>query len=398
MTSRATPKFDAPRRFLGGLSPRQFLGRHWQKAPLLVRSAIPRLQTGVTRHTLLKLAQRPGVEARLVGVRGETWSLERGPFERTQLSNLGARDWTVLVSDLEQHLPRTAALLEHLDFLPSWRVDDVMASFAVVGGSVGPHYDSYDVFLLQVHGERRWQIAEHFDRDRVRQDTPLCILEQFDAEQEWVLEPGDLLYLPPHVAHYGVAVTDAITFSLGCRAPSLKELATQFALLAIDRTPAAPWVARRPRAGQPRAGLDPALSVDVQSALRGVFDFGAEDCLRGLGGLLSQPKALFSLEADEPPSARVVRRRTSGEHALQRRSGSRWLSLPSKSGAYLYVDGQEYDVASATELAQHLALHPTLTAARVRRALRDADERALLVALASAGQLLPPSGPKHARG
>lgn len=354
-----------------------------------MRGAVPELVTGVTRRTLLELAQRQDVEARLVSVEGDTWRLQQGPLERSRLAKLGKRDWTVLVSDLEQHVPSVAPLLEHLDFLPSWRVDDLMASFAVAGGSVGPHYDSYDVFLLQVHGQRRWQIAEKFDRTQLRDDTPLCILSDFQVEHEWVLDPGDLLYLPPQVAHYGVAVDDAITFSLGCRAPSLKELATQFALQAIDRCEATPFVARRPRIDHDRYTLDKQHSGDVAAALHDVFNFESDDRLRGLGSLVSQPKALFSLEAESPPTAATVKKRLASETGLRRRPGSRWLVVACSKRTYLYVDGQEYPCDDALDLARQLASTSVLPGPRLRRGLRSAGEQWLLQELVAAGQLLP---------
>lgn len=389
-TSRARhAPSNAPRRFLGQLTPEQFLSRHWQRSPLLVRGAVPTLATGVTRRTLLDLAQRQDVEARLVSVEGDTWQLQHGPLERSQLAKLGKRDWTVLVSDLEQHVPTVAPLLEHLDFLPSWRVDDLMASFAVAGGSVGPHYDSYDVFLLQVHGQRRWQIAERFDRSQLRDDTPLCILSDFRVEHEWVLDPGDMLYLPPQVAHYGVAVDDAITFSLGCRVPSLKELATQFALQAIDRCAAPPLEARHPRIEHDRFSLDEIHSGDVAAALREVFRFDSDERLRGLGSLVSQPKALFSLDAESPPTAATVKKRLASEAGLRRRPGSRWLVVACSKHTYLYVDGQEYPCDDALDLARQLASGPVLHGPRLRRGRRSVGEQGLLQELVAAGQLLP---------
>ena len=210
---------------LGGLSAAAFLERYWQREPLLIRQAFPGFVPELDADDIAGLACEPLAEARLVSgtFPRHDWRLRYGPFRERDLSGLPERDWTLLVQDVEKHCPPMRALLDRFDFLPRWRIDDLMVSVAAPGGSVGPHVDQYDVFLLQAQGRRRWQIATTFD-PALRAGVELNVLESFEAEREWVLEPGDMLYLPPGVAHHGVALDAGMTWSIGMRAPSAADL------------------------------------------------------------------------------------------------------------------------------------------------------------------------------
>lgn len=221
---------DVPLQLLGGLTARQFLKDYWQRKPLLVRQAIPDFESPISPDELAGLALEEEVESRLVIEHGEhPWELRRGPFEEDTFSQLPERDWTLLVQAVDQFVPEVAELLEHFQFLPSWRIDDVMISFAAPGGGVGPHYDNYDVFLLQGHGKRRWRIGQMCDSDSpLLAHADLRILADFEQTEEWVLEPGDMLYLPPSLAHYGTAEDGCMTYSVGFRAPSAAEVLTHF--------------------------------------------------------------------------------------------------------------------------------------------------------------------------
>jgi 50S ribosomal protein L16 3-hydroxylase len=210
---------------LGGLSPRAFLERHWQKRPLFVAGALPRFRDPLTPERLFALACDPEVESRLVRVRGGRRPYEGsdGPQAGDRLRRLPRKDWTLLVQGVDQHVPAVARLLRHFAFLPRWRIDDVMVSFAVAGGTVGPHVDNYDVFLIQGRGRRRWQIQERPER-ALRRGLDLRVMRRFAPDEERVLGPGDMLYVPPGVAHYGVALEDCLTYSVGFRAPSHRTL------------------------------------------------------------------------------------------------------------------------------------------------------------------------------
>ena len=221
---------DIPLQLLGGITAREFLRDYWQKKPLLIRQAIPDFESPIDADELAGLALEEEVESRLVIEHGERpWELRRGPFAEDAFSTLPEREWTLLVQAVDQFVPEVAELLEHFRFLPSWRIDDVMISFAAPGGSVGPHFDNYDVFLLQAQGKRNWKIGQMCNSESpLLQHADLRILAEFEESAEWVLEPGDMLYLPPRLAHFGIAEDDCMTYSVGFRAPSAAEVLTHF--------------------------------------------------------------------------------------------------------------------------------------------------------------------------
>ncbi len=201
--------------------------RHWQRRPLLVRGAFPGFRDPLTPRQVLALACGDSAQSRLVRRVGKNWTLEHGPFAASRFKQLPRRDWTVLVQDTNHFSPAAERLLQRFDFIPHARVDDVMVSYAVPGGGVGPHVDSYDVFLLQGFGRRRWRISRQQDR-RFIPNLPLKVLERFVPDEEWVLEPGDMLYLPPGIAHHGIAESECLTWSIGFRAPTDAEIVEGF--------------------------------------------------------------------------------------------------------------------------------------------------------------------------
>jgi 50S ribosomal protein L16 3-hydroxylase len=212
---------------LGGLSPASFLRRYWQRKALLVRQAIPDFRGLISRTELFGLASRDDVESRLIIRDRSRWSLSTGPFRRSELEALPRRRWTLLVQGVNLHLDAADALLRRFAFISYARVDDLMVSYAAPGGGVGPHFDSYDVFLLQAEGRRRWRISSQRDLSLVP-SLPLKILKRFKPQQEWVLKPGDMLYLPPSKAHDGIAIDACTTYSIGFRAPASQELGMAF--------------------------------------------------------------------------------------------------------------------------------------------------------------------------
>ncbi|UTW45817.1 cupin domain-containing protein [bacterium SCSIO 12696] len=222
---------------LGNITTEEFLRYYWQKKPLLVRNAFPNFESPLTPDELAGLALEDEVESRIVLENGTDgpWQLLNGPFEEDVFTQLPETHWTLLVQAVDQWVPEAQSILEAFRFLPRWRLDDLMVSYAPEGGSVGPHFDYYDVFLIQGHGQRRWQVGSKADDDSPRIDgTPLRILKEFIPEQEWVLEPGDMLYLPPQYSHNGVALNDCLTYSVGFRAPSIGEIIDDLATEAIS--------------------------------------------------------------------------------------------------------------------------------------------------------------------
>ena len=212
----------APLTHLGEMPIEIFLRDYWQKKPLLIRNAFPDFQSPIDGDELAGLALEEEVESRLILEKGKTpWELQNGPFDENTFATLPETHWTLLVQAVDQWVPEVNDLLNHFRFIPNWRLDDIMISFAPDQGSVGPHFDYYDVFLLQGIGKRRWKIGQTCTVESAHlPNTALHILENFETQAEWLLEPGDMLYIPPNVAHWGIAEGDCMTYSIGFRAPS----------------------------------------------------------------------------------------------------------------------------------------------------------------------------------
>lgn len=325
---------------LGGLRPDDFLRDHWQKEPLLVRQALPGFGTWLDRDGLSRLACLDNAESRLVTHQRGRWGLEHGPFEAERLARLPKKGWSLLVSGVNQVLPQGDALLTAFDFLPRARLDDLMVSFAPDGGGVGPHFDSYDVFLIQGLGRRRWEISEQDDLDLVP-DAPLRILRQFSATQSWELEPGDMLYLPPRFAHHGVALGDCMTWSVGFRAPKADEIQREFLNFMQDQVRAeglyADPDARRPR----HPGEIPAEMLTWTRDVIRELSWNKADIEHFLGCYLSEPKAnvFFS-----PP------RKPVNPQTFMDRANQRGIRLASRSQLLFirqrfFMNGEYVDVA-----------------------------------------------------
>lgn len=216
---------------LGDIPVETFLKDYWQQKPLLIRQAFPDFESPLSPDELAGLALEPEVESRIILEQGKTgpWELHCGPFEESIFSQLPESHWTLLVQAVDQWVPEVQTLLDHFRFIPNWRLDDIMISYAADQGSVGPHFDYYDVFLLQAYGKRHWQLGQTCTAHSPRlQGTSLNILQDFEPEQDWILEPGDMLYIPPQVAHHGIGIGDCMTYSIGFRAPSHADILTEF--------------------------------------------------------------------------------------------------------------------------------------------------------------------------
>ena len=215
--------------FTGDISVEKFLQDYWQKKPLLIRNAFPGITSPLSPDELAGLACEDDANSRIVFEQHKQghWHVQHGPLNEDDFSDLPEKNWTLLVTDVEKHAPEAKQLIDCFRFIPDWRIDDLMISYAAEGGSVGPHTDAYDVFLIQTQGQRRWMINTDFD-DACLDGTELRILEQFTAADDWVLNPGDMLYLPPNIAHYGIALNECMTCSVGFRAPSISNMVSEF--------------------------------------------------------------------------------------------------------------------------------------------------------------------------
>ena len=327
---------DKPLTLLGGLSPAQFMKTYWQKKPLLIRQAIPDFKSPVSVAALKKMSKQDEVESRLIQREKAQWQMDCGPFSR--LPKASTPDWTLLVQSVDIHNDAACALMNQFRFVPDARLDDLMISLATVGGGVGPHFDSYDVFLLQAHGRRRWQFGQQSDLSLV-EGLPLKILSDFVPEQEFVLEPGDMLYLPPQAAHDGVALDECMTISIGFRAPDEAALARGMLEAAADQIVARAGLASGPYGEPPLPGpkldalyrdpkqvatVHPAEIPDglIQTAVKAVSKIQFNEALahRFLGCWLTEPNqaAVFDSyedhedndDEDEPYTHWVLDRRT----------------------------------------------------------------------------------------
>jgi 50S ribosomal protein L16 3-hydroxylase len=286
---------------LGDITPRDFLRDYWHKKPLLIRKAFPGFTGLLTPDELIKLSLGEDAQSRLVAFDKGKWSLKEGPFEQRHFKKL-PKSWTLLVQGINLHLAAGDKLLRKFDFVPHARLDDLMVSYAPDGGGVGPHYDSYDVFLLQGMGKRRWQISSSADRTLLP-DAPLRILSRFVPEEEWLLESGDMLYLPPKYAHNGIAVGDSMTYSIGFRAPSNLELATQFLIHLQDH------IEMEGMYEDPELALQDHPAEIGESMLEKVSEildrirWERSDVERFLGTYLSEPKSHLFFDPPDRPFA-----------------------------------------------------------------------------------------------
>ncbi len=212
----------------------QFLAQHWQKAPLLMSGAIRNFSTPLGSDELAGLAFEEEVEARIIEQREDSWQLFHGPFSEADYRR--QNPWTLLVQAVDHYIPEVAELRSLVDFIPQWRVDDIMVSYASDGGSVGPHFDNYDVFLLQGEGQRLWKTGQFCDsRSSLQDHDSLRLLSQFETEAEYLLNPGDILYVPPGIAHWGIAQGECTTFSIGFRSPRITEMVSRFTDALIEQ-------------------------------------------------------------------------------------------------------------------------------------------------------------------
>lgn len=287
---------------------KSFLETHWQRKPLLVRQALPGLPALISRDQLFSLAGQEDYDARLITQRGENWMAEAGPFTTKKLNRLGDAGWALLVHDVNHFSDEITELLLRFNFVSYARLDDVMVNYSPAGGSVGPHFDSYDVFLIQVGGRKRWQISTQSDRVLLP-DSDVKILADFRAEQTWTLDPGDLLYLPPGVNHYGVALEPGFTYSIGFRAPAPTELAHGFLDFLRDRVelPGTFSDAGRTRQKNP-AALDMRMAQWARSTLGGLR-WNNQTVRTFLGEYLTEPKMHVIFEPlHEPIDAAALSR------------------------------------------------------------------------------------------
>ena len=347
---------------LGGISPDVFLRDYWHKKPLLVRQAIPDFAPLLAPAALFDLASRDDVESRIVSRSGKRWDMQHGPFAAMPAATDGQSDRTLLVQGVNLHVASADALLRQFRFIPDARLDDLMISHATDGGGVGPHVDSYDVFLLQAHGQRRWRIGAQRDLSLV-DGLPLKVLRNFTPDEEYVLAPGDMLYLPPQYAHEGVAIGECMTYSIGFRAPAYQELGEAFLQFMSD-TIDLPGRYADPdlKPTTHPAQIDAAMLENVGEQLRKIR-FTDDDIAIFLGEYLSEPKATVMFD----PPARPL---TAARFTLSAAKRGVILSLKTQMlyrGRHVFINGESFGVEKADRavlaaLADRRSLEPAALA------------------------------------
>ena len=399
---------NQPLALLAGLSPAQFMRRHWQKKPLLVRQAIPGFKPVVSRAALFALAARQDVESRLIVHHDKGWRMKHGPLTPRSLPPVSKPGWTLLVQSVDGHDEAAYELLQKFRFVPDARLDDLMISYASAGGGVGPHFDSYDVFLLQASGQRRWRIGRQKDL-ALQQGVPLKILQHFEPDEEFVLEAGDMLYLPPAYAHDGVAevatrpdgkIADCMTYSVGFKAPAAGELAAQllhrlaeFSEDSLEDScesgedqadKGKRQAARLYRDRQQPATITPAalpsglLDFARQAVLDALKDPLALAC--ALGESMTEPKSSAYFES--PAGAFTLKSSTAMPKALRLDVRSRMMY----DSDHVFMNGESYRAKGAdATLMRRLADRRALSVQELRRA--SAGAIALLGDWHSAGWL-----------
>ncbi len=374
-----------------GMPPAEFLRDYWQKRPLLVRNAFPGFVSPIEPEDLAGLACEDGVLARLIehDQASDGWKVCHGPFAEDDFPALPDHDWTLLVQDVDKWDADIRTLLDRFDFLPRWRIDDIMVSFAAAGGSVGAHVDQYDVFLLQAHGQRRWQIdtspAPPLD---FRNDVDIRLLREFHPTHDWVLNPGDMLYLPPGVPHHGVAENPCLTFSVGMRAPAAAELLGDYAdTLAADAPDelryADPDLALSGDAGE----IDEAAIQRVEAALQQLRMDDPDRFGDWFGSFITTYRSAVLPAADDYPLPRPAMEQALADGALlwrhpwSRMAWRRARQSDAAAPARLYAGGAPYPLA--IDDARRLAAADSIDA-RLYAALGEAG-RAAVAALLAAG-------------
>lgn len=373
-------ELHTPTALLAGLTPEQFMREHWHKKPLLVRRAIPGFGPILPRDKLLSLAGREGVESRLVvQLGGGQWRLEHGPLAKKSLPPLAQSGWTVLVQGVDLHNAAARALLERFRFVPDARLDDLMMSFATEGGGVGPHFDQYDVFLIQAAGQRRWRIGRQ-ENMQLQPDVPLKILTHFEPEEEFVLNPGDMLYLPPKWAHDGIAEGgECMTYSVGFRAPKSHELAADILVRLSDAGECEPDpVTLYADPAQPATAAPAHIPADLLDFARAAVEQALSKpraLARALGESLSEPKPHVWFEApiDEVETLDDAR-------AVRLNARTRMLY----DAAHVFINGESF-LADGPDAQRMQTLANTRELAQADIAALSPEARELLLEWVNAG-------------
>lgn len=384
---------NIPASLFGNISVDQFLTEYWQKKPLLVRQAMPDFHSPVSPETLAGLACEEAVESRLVIEKDgdHPWLVKHGPFDEDDFMRLPKSHWTLLVQEANKQIPELSELLAHFNFLPTWWFDDIMISYAPDHGTVGPHFDYYDVFLLQSQGKKCWQInTQDVSDENYIPNIDLRIMGDFEAEQDWVLGSGDMLYLPPGVAHHGVAMGESLTYSIGYRAISKVEMMTSFLEHVIEGMSTNTHLKGDDLKESNHPGEISSQILDRVSRIIKETPLSDKSIAHWFGRFITEPKGSYhpELPDEEIEAAALVEHLQSG-NKLFRGEHSRFNFICNEDGTvYLYIDGQEHVMtADLAPLAEILCDQPHSSYEDLAAYVKNKDAISLLVQLFNQGQL-----------
>lgn len=392
--SQAANKEDRPE-FLGGLGFQEFLDKHWQKAPLFVPGGFPEWVDFLTPDELAGFSLEEAVESRIIIEHApDNWELRHGPFSEDSFASLPKTHWTLLIQALDHYVPELAHLLDQFNFLPQWRIDDLMMSYAPTGGSVGPHYDYYDVFLIQISGRRQWQTGQHcHDQTPLIDGLPVRILREFSVADEWTVQPGDVLYLPPGVAHHGVALDDdCLTLSVGFRAPSYSDILSEYSHAIAAELPGSVRYQDTSLKARTRAGFHSGILAeeDIDSVQQKLSDL--INNRQKLGLWMAEYLSLPKYENETPQPCELA---TEEIEALlrtdchcQRDENSRFIWWAGESEPVLFINGDQVPYPEpGAPLAEYLSIQRCFSGQELLALASDTRTRTWLLHLIRQGLL-----------
>lgn len=343
---------------LGDMSVDTFLEEYWQKKPLLIKQAFPDFETPISPDELAGLACEEEINSRIVIEKGgdHPWQAIHGPMSDEIFAKMPDSHWTLVVNDLEKCLPELAWITDQFRFIPEWHLDDLMSSWAAPEGSVGPHVDLYDVFILQGDGKRRWQIStQPVAEDNVLPDVAIRLQKDFTPEMEWLLEPGDMMYLPAGVSHHGVSIGESSSYSIGFRATSHSDLVNDFIAhitndLSINKTYTLPQGALKTHPNE----ISPAAIEEIRTIFRNYLDPESAELVRWFGQYVSDSKIDYLHECEQPVDdlSQLRQLLLDSDTTLLRHPASRFAFTKlqanepgSNKNCLLFVDGQDFLVS-----------------------------------------------------
>ena len=372
---------------LGKVSVETFLAEYWQKKPLLIRQAFDNFQSPLSPDELAGLACEEEINSRIVIEKGgdQPWQAIHGPMEESIFSRLPDKHWSLVVNDLEKYIPELAEITDRFRFIPEWYLDDLMSSYAAPEGSVGPHVDLYDVFILQGSGQRRWQISTRpVAEDNVIPDIALRLQKEFTAEQEWILESGDMMYIPAGVSHHGVSLGESMSYSIGFRATSHADLLNDFIAyitrdLPINETYRLPEQKRLIHANE----ITPAAIEQLRKIFSAYLDPEHPELSRWFGRFVSDPKVDYINDCKHPLECFEDLSFLN----LHRHPASRFAFTREGDRARLFIDGEDYVVASA--FAEQLCENRSIDMSKLA-GMSSAQEKELVRELYNKGKIYRP--------